>query len=61
MKCKKLSCPKDAQPGFECCSSLHGADVRLYRSDLLNSWDADENLRNTMRDCYTVEEALTYA
>lgn len=58
MKCKKLSCEKEAKPGFECCSAIHGADVKLYRSQILEAGESGD--KNTL-GLYTIEEALAYA
>jgi hypothetical protein len=61
MKCLKMGCDKEVQDGWECCSRLHGADVRLYRSQIQEAFSANAQKGfGSVRDLYTIEEILTY-
>lgn len=62
MKCKKIGCEKLAKYPFDCCSQLHGADVRWYKNDLRNIFDTNTQVskHGDMLSMYRVEEALTY-
>lgn len=57
MKCLKISCTNEAKPGWDCCNIMHGADVKMYRSEILK---AGENHDKKTLAIYTIEDVLTY-
>jgi hypothetical protein len=66
MKCLKIGCEKEVPPdaeaiGYEACSSLHGADIRLSRAVIKDNFNA-YNARQIWgsRENYTIQECETY-
>ncbi len=57
MKCKIIHCDKEVKDGFECCSALHGANLRFYRAQLR---DARTEGDQEVLDLYTKEEIEAY-
>lgn len=61
MKCLKISCEKEAKSGFEACGPLHGADIKMFRKNIMEDFDADLARNYTTRELFTIEEVITYA
>lgn len=62
MKCLKLGCEKEAKPGFEACTAIHGADIRLYRSQIRDAFSANtqSSVLSEVRSLYSIEDAQHY-